>query len=200
MMHLQKKKCNCVLAKCPSRQVGVRQNDFWRNDAKPFFRQCIFFQGFHLKAVSFQQVQWLKIKRLLGGDEGVLKGQCTECYLRTLLFASSSNYLVSCSWSLNWSCPCRLASWMELSSQESSTTDPLSSCCAIQHTEDLCMMRSEELAGVIVNSGLMHWVAKSTFQRQNIFILNDLAFLACLCRLIGLLSRFSNVKKIAHSV
>ena len=61
-------------------------------------------------------------------------------------------YPLSRSWSFNLSCPRRLASRLELGSQVGSTTDHLSSCCLIQHTEDLSMMRAE-LAEGIANRG-----------------------------------------------
>ena len=38
------------------------------------------------------------------------------------------------------------------------TTDHLSMCCLIQYTEDLSRMGAE-LAGVIANSGPMHWIS-----------------------------------------
>ena len=40
-------------------------------------------------------------------------------------------------WSFNRSCPRRLASWLELSSQVGETTDHLARCCFIQRTEGL---------------------------------------------------------------
>ena len=45
--------------------------------------------------------------------------------------------------SFNLSCPRRLASWLKLGCQVSSTTDHLYSSCIIQHTEDLSTMRAE---------------------------------------------------------
>ena len=46
----------------------------------------------------------------------------------------------------NLSCLCRLASRLELGSQEGSTTDHLYSCSIIQHTEDLRTIKADILS------------------------------------------------------
>ena len=59
-------------------------------------------------------------------------------------------YPLSSSWCFNLSCPRRLPSPLEPGSQVGSTTDHLSSCCLVQHTDDLSRAKPPD---VIANRG-----------------------------------------------
>ena len=76
-----------------------------------------------------------------------------------LFFSSSPIFPLSCSRSFSLSCQGRLASRLELGSPVGSTSDPLSSFCLIQHTEDLSTMRAEP-AEVIAKRRLMNRALK----------------------------------------
>ena len=108
-----------------------------------------------LTEISPDLLQWMYWKQS-GLECCKLFGSSSSKKIQRDFFSSSPFYPLSCCWSFNLSCHCRLASRLELGNQVGSTADHLSSCCLIQHTEDLSMMRAE-LAEVIANRELMNF-------------------------------------------
>ena len=112
-----------------------------------------------LTDISPDLLQWMYWKQS-GLECSKFFGSSSSKKIQRDFFSSSPFYPLSCCWSFNLSCRCRLDSQWELGNRVGSTTDHLSSCCLIQHTEDLSMMRAE-LAEVIAKKGLSTHRARS---------------------------------------
>ena len=139
-------KVNCASASLKSEKSSnyEKNNDKWACFCDPNFWLG---EKKESKVDFFKRSLFLEQNFLCRMHDGVLKLDWfvfRAAVVAQQFFSPSFSFLpLSWSWSFNLSCPCRLASRLELGSQVGLTTDHLSSCCLIQHIENLSTLRAE---------------------------------------------------------